>query len=108
MSNWRQLLGEQVASLVVRLCGALEAGASIVSKANFGFPLGELTGEKQTVPLCGQVSGFVFRKYLLTRAELYFRGERWGGEADHGLGPYLKKGMLIILIPSSLLALTLI
>lgn len=80
MSNWRQLLGEQMASLVVRLCGALEAGASIVSKANFGFPLGELTGEKQTVPLCGQVSGFVFRKYLLTRAELYFRGESCVGE----------------------------
>lgn len=32
----------------------------------------------------------------------------WGKKADHGLGPYLKKGMLIIFIPSSLLALTLI
>lgn len=34
MSNWGQLLGEQVTSLVACLCVALEAGASIVSKAN--------------------------------------------------------------------------
>lgn len=73
--------------------------------------MGEVTGERQTVPLCSLVSGFIFRKYLLPRTKLYFRGERLGGgggKAGHGLGPYLKKVMLIFFfIPSSLFALTL-